>query len=233
MMEAKQQGIVATLSQGAVHVPGLVLQHYARLGLTEVEVLILIHLTYFMTQEHIFFPTPQQLAQRMSTPESRVLTCIERLVRERFLGIELTTEETGKYGERYDLTPFYEKLATIHTALDVDTEKVRDGVLTEGTDAPLMQEEGEREATSIRRRNLFTLFESEFARPLSPFEYEMIVGWIDRDTYSDSLIMTALKEAVFAGKLSFRYVDRILNDWQRQGIRTVEEAKQSMERFRR
>ena len=54
-------------------------------------------------------------------------------------------------------------------------------------------------------RNLFTIFEKEFGRPLSPMELETISGWVDADRYPDELILLALKEAVFAGKLHFRY----------------------------
>ena len=46
-------------------------------------------------------------------------------------------------------------------------------------------------------------------------ELETISGWVDADRYPDELILLALKEAVFAGKLHFRYIDRILLEWSR------------------
>ena len=39
------------------------------------------------------------------------------------------------------------------------------------------------------------------------------------------LIKSALREAVISGKLNFRYIDRILFDWKRNGIKTIEQAK--------
>ncbi len=193
------KGIVGALQQGGVFIPGLLLQLYARLGLLENEVMVIVHLLYARDGERIDLPTPQWLAARMSIPESRVLASIERLVREGFLSIEMI-EDGGIVGEKYDFGALYTKLAQMATS------------------TPPHDAAPPREPTSQRRRNIFTLFESEFARPLSPLEYDTIIGWIDRDGCSDSLIMAALKEAVFSGKLSFRHVDRILNDWMRQGI---------------
>ncbi|MNR60303.1 DNA replication protein DnaD [compost metagenome] len=50
--------------------------------------------------------------------------------------------------------------------------------------------------------------------------------------YKEELIMTALKEAVFAGKVHFRYIDRILLDWSRNRVSTVDQAKEYSQRFR-
>src|SRR5690606_14247234 len=80
--------------------------------------------------------------------------------------------------------------------------------------------------------NLFVLFEKEFGRALSPMEYETIAGWLDKDRYSEALIIAALKESVFAGKVHFRYIDRILLEWARNRVKTPEEAKEYAARYR-
>ncbi|MNN67743.1 DNA replication protein DnaD [compost metagenome] len=79
---------------------------------------------------------------------------------------------------------------------------------------------------------MFVIFEKEFARPLTPMECETISGWVDEDGYPDELILLALKEAVFAGKVHFRYIDRILLEWSRNRVKTVEDAKAYTQRFR-
>jgi DNA replication protein len=91
---------------------------------------------------------------------------------------------------------------------------------------------GERKAAATTRRSIFSAFEAEFARPLSPLEYETIVDWLDRDRYPEELILLALKEAVFAGKVYFKYIDRILLEWEKNRVRTVEQAKEYAQRFR-
>jgi DNA replication protein len=80
--------------------------------------------------------------------------------------------------------------------------------------------------------NIFQLFEQEFGRPLSPFECEHLTQWLDEDGHSEELIEAALREAVFCSKVSFRYIDRILLEWHRHGVRTVEEAIVHAKKFR-
>lgn len=95
-----------------------------------------------------------------------------------------------------------------------------------------MDPAGARTVPEKEERNLFTIFEKEFGRPLSPMELETISGWVDADRYPDELILLALKEAVFAGKLHFRYIDRILLEWSRNRVRTAQDAKAYTQKFR-
>lgn len=55
---------------------------------------------------------------------------------------------------------------------------------------------------------------------------------MDEDKYAEELIRFALKEAVFAGKLSFRYIDRILIEWSRNRVTNEDEARAHAQRFR-
>src|SRR5690625_464072 len=79
--------------------------------------------------------------------------------------------------------------------------------------------------------SIFILFEQEFGRPLSPFEIETITVWLDEDLIQPSLIKAGLRESVLMGKLNFRYIDRILREWQKKGIKSVEEAREEVNRF--
>lgn len=63
-------------------------------------------------------------------------------------------------------------------------------------------------------------------------EYETITSWVDQDRYLEELILLALKEAVFAGKVHFRYIDRILLEWSRNRVRNAQDAKEYAQRFR-
>lgn len=237
------EGLRAGLRLGTATVPGLLLRVYARLGLSEIEAMLIIHLMYFAEREETLFPTPDQLAGRMSTPPDRVLAAMERIVREGFVAIEEDNDAvTGVRGERYDVAPLIDRLTSAWLQMEQEEGGRAEPPLRRPPAAGAMagMGAGETAATremargtaAARRRDLFTVFESEFARPLSPMEYETIVGWLDQDRYSDALIMTALKEAVFAGKVHFRYIDRILLEWHRNQIQTPEDAKAYTERFR-
>ena len=70
----------------------------------------------------------------------------------------------------------------------------------------------------IDRKDIYEEFEREFGRTLSPMEYEIISGWIESGISND-LILAALKETVFNGVNNVRYVDKILYEWNKKGIK--------------
>jgi DNA replication protein len=82
-------------------------------------------------------------------------------------------------------------------------------------------------------QDLYTCFEQEFGRPLSPLECETLAIWIDQDHHDPTIIKAALREAVISGKMNFRYIDRILFEWKKQGIETLEQARDYGQRFRK
>ncbi len=77
---------------------------------------------------------------------------------------------------------------------------------------------------------VFKLFEEELGRTLSSMEYEIINSWLDSG-FKEELIKEALKEAVFNGAKSLRYVDRILFEWNKKGIKTIKDLAKKQEKF--
>lgn len=86
------------------------------------------------------------------------------------------------------------------------------------------------EETKVISTNLFDVFESEFGRTLSPIEYELINGWLDNE-FSEDLVKCALKEAVYNGVSNLRYIDKILYEWKKKGIKTPEDVEKDNVRF--
>ena len=80
--------------------------------------------------------------------------------------------------------------------------------------------------------SVFTRFEEEFGRLLSPLEYEQVIHWIDEDGYTEWLIVEALRESVLAGVYNFRYVDTILREWERSNIKTEQQLTEHRKRHR-
>lgn len=78
----------------------------------------------------------------------------------------------------------------------------------------------------------FDFIEKEFGRTLSPMEYEIIKAWINSGN-SDELIMEAVKEATFNGVSNLRYIDKILYEWNKKGIKTKEEVENNRKKFRK
>ena len=63
--------------------------------------------------------------------------------------------------------------------------------------------------------NIYSLFENEFGRTLTPFEIDTIRDWVDTG-FSIDLIKSALGEAVRNKVRSIRYVDKILLNYRQQ-----------------
>ena len=82
------------------------------------------------------------------------------------------------------------------------------------------------------KSNIYSVFESELGRTLSPIEYELINGWLEFN-YKEEIILAALKEAVFNGVNNFRYIDRILFEWNKKGIDTVDKISKYKKEFRK
>lgn len=198
----------AWLKEGTLTVPSFLLTQYKMMGLTEQELVLLLQLQNF-SEKGILFPTPSQLAERMTFQESECLFLIQSLIQKGFIQIE--EENNSEIGnEKYSLEPLYEKMLTsfLLTQKKVEVKQAK--------------EAGE---------SLYSVFEQEFGRPLSPFECETLAMWMD-DQHEPEVIKAALREAVISGKLNFRYIDRILFEWKKNGVKTQEQAREQTQKFR-
>jgi len=77
---------------------------------------------------------------------------------------------------------------------------------------------------------IFDTFEQEFGRTLSPMEYEIINAWMDSNIEEETILL-ALKEAVYNGVNNLRYIDKILSEWAKKGIRTAGDLEKSKKQF--
>lgn len=205
--------LLAAWQEGNADVPYWLLKYYAELGMNELDVMLIIHVMAFKQKEGKDFPTLEELQSRMSVPQEKVIAALQRLMKGGMLAIDEEADPvTGVHGEKYNWRPLMERLAVCRL------EELQ-------RDADVQPEQQE-------RSDIFSIFENEFGRPLTPMELESITNWLDRDGYPEELILAGLKEAVFAGKVHFRYIDRILLEWSRNRIKTVEQAKEYAQRFR-
>jgi len=65
-----------------------------------------------------------------------------------------------------------------------------------------------------------------------PLNTYLLGPFPDDDHHDAIIIKSALREAVISGKLNFRYIDRILFEWKKNGIKTIEQAKSHGRKFR-
>lgn len=85
---------------------------------------------------------------------------------------------------------------------------------------------------NTKETNIFEIYEKELGRALSPTEYEIINSWLDSG-YSEELILLALKEAVYNGVSNFRYIDRIIFEWAKKGIKNKEDVEKNRKEFKK
>ena len=219
-------------AEGGVFVPQFALRSYRTLGLTGEEFILLLQIAGFRHAEGNPFPTPDEIGARMGLAPDRVAALIGGLIRRGFLAIdERIDPETGVRSEAYRWTGWYERAAA-HASANAPADGAS---ASSAQPAPARRMEARFAsggAEDGRAADLFAVFEREFGRPLSPMELETISAWLDQDRYPEELIRFALKEAVFAGKLSFRYIDRILLEWSRNRITSEEEARLRARQFR-
>ncbi|WP_409346655.1 DnaD domain protein [Paenibacillus sp. MBLB4367] len=210
-----EAGMLAAFREGNAAVPLLLLKYYARLKLSDSEAMLLIHLLAFVDKEKKDFPTIEEIQSRMASDPDHVIRLLQKLMKEGWINIDEHSDPVTRIRyERYNLTGVYAKLAAC------------------GAEELMREREQDKFALLQQNNDLFTVFEKEFARPLTPMELETIANWLDKDGYREELIVAALKEAVFAGKVHFRYVDRILLEWSRNRVTTTEQAKEHAQRFR-
>ena len=60
-------------------------------------------------------------------------------------------------------------------------------------------------------------------------DYEIISDW--QKDFDDKLILLALKEAVFNNVTNLRYIDKIIRDWSKKGIKTEEDIINDRKKF--
>jgi len=86
------------------------------------------------------------------------------------------------------------------------------------------------EDDEVKTTTIYDNFEKEFGRTLSPMEYEIIGAWIESDI-SEELILLALKEAIYNGVSNLRYIDKILAEWKRKGIKNKDDIEKDKKSF--
>ncbi len=160
------------------------------------EGLSFILMIYFINQkENITFDI-NKISKDLNLEQSVVLGLINELNEKNYISIEMI-KKNGIIEEFISVELFYNKICSL-----------------------LIESKDENENNDI-----YSMFEQEFGRVLSPMEYQTINGWLENKIPVD-LITAALKESVLSGVNNLRYIDKILFEWNKKGYKKVEDIKQ-------
>lgn len=194
----KNSKLIEIFKNGNIVIPIYLLKNIDKMKLELNEFIFLMYL-YNLGNKFLF--DPNKFSDDLNIELTDVMNYISILTDKGFIRVEVLKNEKGLMEEVVLLEDFYSKLALI-TMDEVNNQK--------------------QEVDS----NIFEVIEQEFGRTLSPIEYEIIKAWLENNM-SEELIKEAIKEATFSGVSNLRYIDKILYEWGKLGIKTVKDVEEN------
>lgn len=183
-------------------IPRIIINNYKKLNITEEELIILIFIIdYGVDLEY----NPSIFVQELNIDKYKVLELINSLKEKNVLTILIKKENKKVSSEYISLQPLYDKIMNI-----VMDNKQKQIEIDE---------------------NIYSIFENELGRTLSPLEYEKIKEMVT--SYGQELVVEALKEAVYNRANNLRYIETILSEWNKKGHKTKADILKDRENYRR
>ena len=183
------------IGEGNVVIPLYILKCFKKLNLTMDEFVFLMYLQ--SRQDNLEF-NPEKIANDLNLDIMEVMGYVSVLTDKGYLSLDVMKSENNVLEEVINLDSFYEKISTILIDFgnNVDEDK-----------------------TSI-----FAYIEKELGRPLNSLEIKTIEGWLDNHIDS-KLIKEGIKRALEMGVYNLKYVDKMLLNWESQGIKKIEDIE--------
>ena len=183
------------IGEGNVVIPLYILKCFKKLNLAMDEFVFLMYLQ--SRQDNLEF-NPEKIANDLNLDIMEVMGYVSVLTDKGYLSLDVMKSENNVLEEVINLDSFYEKISTILIDFgnNVDEDK-----------------------TSI-----FAYIEKELGRPLNSLEIKTIEGWLDNHIDS-KLIKEGIKRALEMGVYNLKYVDKMLLNWESQGIKKIEDIE--------
>ena len=191
----KDLKLIEMFKQGHMVIPLFLMQNYKKFNIKLDEFIFLMYL-YSLGNKFVFDPLKFSAELNLTTKD--VMNYIGILSDKNFISVDVMKNEKGLMEEVVLLDNFYKKLSLI-TMDEVN------------------------QVSRSENSNIFEIVEKEFGRTLSPIEYEIIKAWLDNGM-DEELIKEAIKEATYNGVSNLRYIDKILYEWGKNGIKTVSDV---------
>ena len=186
--------IIELLKEKPFVIPKNLFLNYKKLDITEEELIILI---YIINLGDKIIYNPQIFVDNLKIDKYKVMDILNNLSSKNIISIKLEKNEKGISEEYIYTDVLYNKLFNI-----------------------IIEEKNN---INIDNTDMFSLFETELGRTLSPMECEIIKEWL-HSNYTEELIKEALKEAIYNNVRNLKYIDRILYTWKNKGINTKEDV---------
>lgn len=194
----KSSKLIEIFKQGNMVIPLYFLQHYKDFKLELEEFIFLMYL-YNLGDRFLF--DPGKFSSELNIELMDAMNYVGILTDKHFMRVEVLKNDKGLMEEVVILDDFFNKLSMI-TIDEVNNTSNSDN------------------------SNVFEIIEKEFGRTLSPMEYEIIKAWLDGG-FSEELIKEAIKEATMNNVSNLRYIDKILFEWNKAGIKNSADVEKN------
>ncbi|MDD4334229.1 MAG: DnaD domain protein [Desulfotomaculaceae bacterium] len=203
--------------EGFTFIPSMLIKIYSRIGITDFQMMLLIHLIRFKIEEKNYYPAPETIAEVMESDPTKIKKELTDLLEKEIIAVsEYCDKNTNVIFEGYDFEPLFLKVSDVWAST-----RAREIVESENLiKAASMKNDFLNSKLRDKPTGLISTFEKEFGRPLSPIEVDQIHIWAGEA--ESFLVIEALKRAVLRGKHNFKYINSILIEWKKNNLQTLE-----------
>lgn len=199
----KTKKLVEVLKKGSFNVP---LYLYSLKDKFDIDTDEFIFLMYLMSLGDKCLFDVNKYANDLNIKPAIILTYIDDLTEKKYISVDVIKNDKNVMDEYVVLDLFYDKVSNLLVDdINNDSEK--------------------------ETKNIYDVIQEEFGRGITSIESEIIDAWIESGI-SEELILEAVKEAVLSGATNFRYIDKILFEWGKNGIKTKQDVEANRKNFK-
>ena len=202
----KYNSIIDAFKEGDIIIPIYMLKQLPELKISLESFIFLMYLRSI--GNNVSFDVPK-FSKTLGLDDKSIMGYVSELSSNGLIDIKVIKNDKGIMEEYIYLDNFYEKIGL--KLANKGVEEISK----------------EKEDTN----NIFSILEKEIGKQLSPIEIEIVKGWKEAN-YSDDLIKEAIKEAVSNDAVSLRYIDKVLYNWNKDGVTTIEEVNKRRKNFK-
>lgn len=182
--------VINNLKEQPIIIPKVLFQNYKKLNITEEELILLICI---LNKADKIIYDPTLFTEEIGLDKYKAMQLLNDLAEKGMIEIKVENDKTGKKEEYIYTDLLYKKLFNLLIDLQLGNN-------------------------NIINSDIFTIFEQELGRTISPMEVQIIKDWL-HDGITEELIREALKEAIINNVRNLKYVDRILFNWRSKGYK--------------
>ncbi len=196
--------IIELYKSGNIIIPLYLLKNRDKFKLDLDQFVFLMYL-YNLGDKAVF--NPSKISEDLNMSLKEVMNYISLLTEKKCIRVAVEKNEKNILEDRIDLSDFYQR-------------------------ASLVMINNINENSDSSNSSIFSFIEKEFGRTLSPVESEIIKSWLENGN-SEEIVEEAVKEATFNGVSNLRYIDKILYEWEKKGIKTKKDVEKNKENHRK